>query len=69
MNNIEIKLAEGMPVIKRATRLTLSSRVVTLLDDVQEPDYIPVPVEVQKELPFLGFKGLSDFVFNETYVV
>ena len=41
-----------------------SNEQLILIDEITGYEDIKCPVEVQKQLLFIGFKGLTDYVFN-----
>ena len=66
-NKQQIELANGKPLFiytNKKEGTFKGTDDLLLIDDVQGYDKIKCPAEVQKELPFLGMKGLTDFIFD-----
>jgi hypothetical protein len=66
-NKQQIELANGKAIFVYTNKnegTPKSTDDLLLIDDVQGYDKIKCPAEVQKELPFLGMKGLTDFIFD-----
>tara|TARA_R100000963_G_C4589063_1_gene66958 strand:+ start:473 stop:688 length:216 start_codon:yes stop_codon:yes gene_type:complete len=42
-----------------------STEQLILIDEITGYEHIKCPVEVQQQLLFIGFKGLTDYVFNQ----
>ena len=42
-----------------------SNEQLILIDEITGYEDIKCPVEVQQQLLFIGFKGLTDYVFNQ----
>jgi len=63
-----IELTEGLPVIKHRQfeKADFKPKQELLLIDECECEHCAIPPELQKELPFLGMKGLTDYV---TYAI
>ena len=66
-NKQEIELANGKAIFVYTNKkegLVRSNEELILIDEVQGYDHIQCPSEVQKELLFVGIKGLTDFIFD-----
>ena len=66
-NKQEIELANGKAIFiytNKKEGLVRSNEELILIDQVQGYDHIKCPSEVQKELLFVGMKGLTDFIFD-----
>jgi hypothetical protein len=66
-NKQEIELMNGKAIFVYTNKnegIPKSNDDLLLIDDVQGYDKIKCPAEVQKELPFVGIKGLTDFIFD-----
>lgn len=63
-----IELTEGLPVIKHRQfeKADFKPKQELVLIDECECEHCAIPPELQKELPFLGMKGLTDYV---TYAI
>jgi hypothetical protein len=59
-----IELTEGLPVIKHRQfeKADFKPKQELVLIDECECEHCAIPPELQKELPFLGMKGLTDYV-------
>ena len=66
-NKQQIELANGKAIFiytnKNEGKIRSNEELI-LIDQVQQYEYIKCPAEVQKELPFVGMKGLTDFIFD-----
>ena len=65
-NKQQIELANGKAIFiytNKKEGLIKSNEELILIDDVQNYEHINCPSDVQKELPFVGMKGLTDFIF------
>jgi hypothetical protein len=61
----DLELTEGMPVIKHRQfeRADFKPKqTLVLTDSFENYESIPIPSEVQRELLFLGMKGLTDYI-------
>ena len=66
-NKQEIELANGKAIFiytNKKEGTVKSNEELILIEEVQGYDKIKCPAEVQKELPFVGMKGLTDFIFD-----
>ena len=66
-NKQEIELSNGKAIFVYTNKkegLVRSNEELILIDEVQGYDHIQCPSEVQKELLFVGMKGLTDFIFD-----
>ena len=65
-----IELTEGLPVIKHRQfeRADFKPKQELILIDECECEHCAIPPELQKELPFLGMKGLTDYLTWAIYV-
>ena len=66
-NKQEIELSNGKAIFVYTNKkegLVRSNEELILIDEVQGYDHIQCPSEVQKELKFVGIKGLTDFIFD-----
>lgn len=63
---IQSKLAEGMPFIHptKSEGLIKSTTELILIDSISNIPTIKCPTEVQNALRFVGFKGITDYIFN-----
>ena len=66
-NKQQIELANGKAIFiytnKNEGKIRSNEELI-LIEEVQGYDKIKCPAEVQKELPFVGMKGLTDFIFD-----
>jgi len=66
-NKQQIELANGKAIFiytnKNEGKIRSNEELI-LIDQVQEYEHIKCPSDVQKELPFVGMKGLTDFIFD-----
>ena len=66
-NKQQIELANGKAIFiytNKKEGTVKSNEELILIEEVQGYDKIKCPAEVQKELPFVGMKGLTDFIFD-----
>ncbi|QDP57461.1 MAG: hypothetical protein Unbinned2299contig1000_62 [Prokaryotic dsDNA virus sp.] len=66
-NKQQIELANGKAIFiytNKKEGTIKSNEELILIEEVQGYDKIKCPAEVQKELPFVGMKGLTDFIFD-----
>ena len=66
-NKQEIELSNGKAIFVYTNKkegLVRSNEELILIDEVQGYDHIQCPSEVQKELLFVGIKGITDFIFD-----
>lgn len=66
-NKQEIELANGKAIFVYTNKkegLVRSNEELILIDEVQGYEHIKCPADVQKELKFVGIKGLTDFIFD-----
>lgn len=66
-NKQEIELSNGKAIFiytNKKEGLVRSNEELILIDEVQGYDHIQCPSEVQKELLFVGIKGITDFIFD-----
>ena len=64
----EIELANGkvLYIYKNLNEGKIkSNEELILIDEITGYEDIKCPVEVQQQLLFIGFKGLTDYVFNQ----
>lgn len=66
-NKQQVELANGKAVYvytNKSEGKVKSNEELILIDEFTEYQKIGIPSEVQKELLFVGFKGLTDFIFD-----
>ncbi len=66
-NKQQIELSNGKAIFVYTNKkegLVRSNEELILIDEVQGYEHIQCPSEVQKELKFIGIKGLTDFIFD-----
>ncbi len=66
-NKQEIELSNGKAIFVYTNKkegLVRSNEELILIDEVQGYEHIQCPSEVQKEVKFVGIKGLTDFIFD-----
>ncbi len=66
-NKQQIELANGKAIFiytNKKEGTIKSNEELILIEEVHGYDKIKCPAEVQKELPFVGMKGLTDFIFD-----
>ncbi len=66
-NKQQVELANGKAVYvytNKSEGKVQSNEELILIDEFTEYQKIDIPSEVQKELLFVGFKGLTDFIFD-----
>lgn len=66
-NKQQIELANGKAIFVYTNKkegLVRSNEELILIDQVQGYEHIKCPADVQKELKFVGIKGLTDFIFD-----
>lgn len=66
-NKQQIELANGKAIFiytNKKEGTVKGTDDLLLIDQIQGYDKIKCPAEVQKELPFVGMKGLTDFIFD-----
>tara|TARA_R100000742_G_C4278956_1_gene102529 strand:- start:4185 stop:4520 length:336 start_codon:yes stop_codon:yes gene_type:complete len=64
--SLQSKLAEGMPFIKQSNSegLVKQTNELIVIDNYSNIPTIKCPPEVQVALRFVGFKGITDYIFN-----
>jgi len=65
-DNAYLELLKGLPFIKQSQSegLIKSTTELILIDNFTDIPTIKCPSEVQNQLRFVGFKGITDYIFN-----